>query len=39
MELHEEKLKQLLNRDKIKLWEEPYTLEDGTRGVIPEVSF
>jgi hypothetical protein len=27
-----------LNRDKIKLWELPYTNKDGSAGSIPQVS-
>ncbi|CAD5116382.1 DgyrCDS5278 [Dimorphilus gyrociliatus] len=36
MDVNQEILKKLLNRDKIKLWEEPYTLNDGELGILPE---
>ena len=31
-------VRQQLNKDKIKLWLEPYTLENGAAGEHPEVS-
>jgi hypothetical protein len=32
-----EKVRQLLNREKVKLWLPPYTAEDGQKGEYPNV--
>jgi hypothetical protein len=32
-----QQVRQKLNVEKVKLWERPYTLEDGTKGSRPEV--
>jgi hypothetical protein len=34
-----EKIRQLLNREKVKLWLPPYTMEDGQKGVYPSVGY
>ena len=37
-EFYKKLIRKALNRDKIKLWELPYTNEDGSAGSIPQVS-
>ncbi len=32
------RVRDLLNKEKVKLWEPPYTNQDGTKGEHPQVS-
>lgn len=36
-EYFQKKLGTKLNRDKVKLWEPPYTEKDGSKGDVPQV--
>lgn len=38
-EFYKKEVGSKLNRDKIRLWEQPYTNADGSAGSIPQVSF